>query len=439
MQKKNKSFFIETYGCQMNLSDSGRLKDMLTKSGISEDKSFSAQTDAVIINTCSVRHSAENRIYGRLGRYKKLKESSDFVLILMGCMAEKDNEDVFKYAPHVDYVVGTHHMNIIPELILNDTTSKKSFSGFGEYTFSASVADDKYKSRAFVNIIHGCSNFCSYCIVPHVRGAEISRNPEDIVDDIKRLVDEGIKEAVLLGQNVNSYGLDCNYINFAELLIKISKETSLKRLKFMTSHPKDFSFDLIDTIADTPLVCHDIHLPLQSASDSVLKLMNRKYTFTDYMSKLEYLNKKLDNPRITTDLLVGFPGETQSDFEETLNAVKNIRYHNAFMYKYSRREGTKACDFIEKITSDEKQKRLQELILVQNKITLEKYFEQVNTVDDVLIESQSKNDKNELRGTSSRGFGVVVDKKGLSINTLVKVKITQAKGHTLKGEILKDG
>lgn len=419
----------------MNLADSTRLKNLLIQNNFKEETNFSHNTDIVIINTCSVRHSAENRIYGRLGHYKKLKETNNFILILIGCMAEKEKSAILKKANHIDYIVGTHNINIIPDLI-KGTMDGNVHTGFGSYKFANSAPDEKHPFRAFVNIIHGCSNFCSYCIVPYVRGKEISRPPDEITDDIKKLIDKGVKEIVLLGQNVNSYGNDSDFIPFNELLLKIDKINGLKRLKFLTSHPKDFSFKLIDTLSDLETLCHDIHLPLQSGSDNVLKLMNRKYTFSDYLSKIERLRMKLNNPRITTDLLVGFPEETENDYKETLKAIQMIEFDSAYMYKYSPRKGTEAYKHEENISQKEKQNRLSTLIEIQNNITTKKCFKQIDTNDKVLIESISRNNEKEFRGISSRGWCVVFHPNGNKLGDIIDVKITGVSGQTLKGVLV---
>ncbi len=432
---KNKTFFVETYGCQMNVSDSTALKALLVQHGYEEMPEFNPQTGVVIINTCSVRHSAENRIYGRLGHYKRLKQEYDFILVVMGCMAEKENTALIEEYPFIDLVVGTHHATMLPVLI-EEAAFGKAHSGFDGYSFPSSAPDEKYPFRAYVNIIHGCSNFCSYCIVPHVRGSEISRPPDEIIQDIERLIGKGVKEVVLLGQNVNSYGLDNGSISFAQLLTRIDRIDGLKRLKFITSHPKDFSFELIDTLGDLKTLSRDIHLPIQSGSDNVLKAMNRKYTYQEYLEKIERLRKKLSHPRITTDLLVGFPGETEKDYQETLNAVQTIRYDNAFMYKYSPRKGTSAYRLKEEISAKEKQERLSQLIEIQNKITLEKTAEQVNNIEEVLIESVSRNADSEYRGVTKRGNVVVFNPKNSQVSDIVTVKIMGVSGQTLKGEII---
>ncbi len=432
---KNRTFFIETYGCQMNVADSTRLANLLVQKGFIRKTEFSEKVGAVIINTCSVRHSAENRIYGRLGHYKNLKQKKNFTLIVMGCMAEKEKSALLKSAPHVDYVIGTHYENIIPEILTNPVP-ESVHTGFEDYTFTPPAPDEKFAFRAFVSIIHGCSNYCSYCIVPYVRGNEISRPPHEILTDIKSLVQAGVKEIVLLGQNVNSYGIDSGFISFGELLKRVDNINGLERLRFVTSHPKDFTFELIDILANLKTLCKDIHLPLQSASDKVLKLMSRGYSFDDYFKKIEYLNKKLDTPRITTDLLVGFPGEDENDYLKTINAVKKIRYDNAFMYKYSPRRGTKAFEIEESISSQEKQNRLANLIKIQNNITKEKLKLRVNSVQDVLIESVSKQSENELKGISGNGYAVVFNASNSKPGQIVKVKITGVQGQTLKGKLI---
>mgnify|MGYP001573784487 CR=1 FL=1 len=432
---KTMSFFIETYGCQMNVADSSGLARLLELNGLKFNDSFTPDTDVVIINTCSVRHSAENRIYGRLGYYKNLKQKQSFILILTGCMAEKEKQNILKIAPHIDFVVGTHNQKLIPGLIKN-SSNENVFTGFGNYSFTSSVSDEKFPFRAFVTIIHGCSNFCTYCIVPYVRGREISRNPEEIVSDIENLVKNGVKEIVLLGQNVNSYGINEGHINFSELLKRVDNIPGLKRLRFITSHPKDFSFELIDTLAELKTLCHDIHLPLQSASNKILKLMNRKYTFENYYSKIKYLREKIDSPRITTDLLVGFPGEDEYDYSGTIQAIKDIRFDSAFMYKYSPREGTDAFNIKEEISDEEKQNRLANLINIQNNITEQNLKNRINSIERVLIETVSKNNEREYKGVSGKGYAVVFETENNVPGDIVKVKITGVKGQTLKGKLV---
>ncbi len=430
--EKNKNFFIETYGCQMNISDSNDLCTLLKKSGFIE-VSKADEASIILINTCSVRGSAEQRVYGRLSEYKSLKKKRDFILILLGCMAINDNYILEKY-PFIDYIIGTYHIRKIPEILKAENIENKIYNDFSDFHFSENNKDQKEPFKAFIPIIHGCNNFCSYCIVPHTRGREISRPSDEILENVKNLTNAEVVEIILLGQNVNSYGQDSDDISFRELLIKLNDIDKLKRIRFITSHPKDFSFELIDTIAELDKVCNHIHLPIQSANNRILKLMNRNYTYEDYYSKIEYVRKKLPNPSITTDILVGFPGETDTEYKETIDKITDIQFDEAFMYKYNTRPLTKANFFEETITEEEKNERLTNLIKTQLEITKKINNSYIGEKETILLENVSKKNKNELKGKTERNKNVVVQASPEEIGNFIPVELTSLNGNTFIGK-----
>lgn len=426
---KNKTYIFENYGCQMNTADSDEVKASLLDYGYHEVSTGTA--DLVILNSCAVRGTAEERIYSRLSHYAGMKKKEAFTLVLMGCVAQKDKEKVIKKIPEVDFVIGTHEKSRLTQIIHEHNEDQlKVYGDLGGYTFSDSVPSSKYPFKADMTVIHGCNKFCTYCIVPYTRGEEISRSSMDIINNAKALIDKGVTELLLLGQNVNSYGKDNFDISFSELLLQLNKLEGLKRIRFLTSHPIDFNFDLINIIRDCDKVCNYIHLPLQSASDRVLKYMKREYTFNHYMDIINELKKKVPDVVLSTDILVGFPYEEEEDFKLTLNAVKDIQFDTAYMFRYNTREGTEAANYIDPLSDEEKRRRVGLIIETQQAITKEKNQMDIGKVEEILLESKSKNKDNELLGKTAGNKPVVVEAEESEIGTYIQVKLMSLSGNT---------
>lgn len=433
-----KSYFVKTYGCQMNEHDTENLKALLEEMGFSECQDYT-KADLVLLNTCSIRENAHNKAFGMLGRLKHLKESNPNLIIgLCGCMAQEEKvvDEILKKYKYVNFVFGTHNIERLPDLLLENFNTGSQiievFSTEGDIVENIPVKRaNKYK--AYVNIIYGCDKFCTYCIVPFTRGKQRSRNPEDIVNEVKSLVKEGYKEVTLLGQNVNAYGkdLDINY-GMEDLLEDVSK-TNIPRIRFVTSHPWDFTDNMIDTIAKYPNIMPYIHLPVQSGSNKILKLMGRRYTREEYLELFNKIKNKIPNCTISTDIIVGFPNETEEDFNETLDLVEECKFDNAFSFIYSPREGTAAAKLEDKVTLTEKENRLYKLNEELNKYFLLSNKKMLNKVVDVLVEGI--NDKGKLFGYSDTNklINFVGDEQ--SIGSIVKVKITDAKTWSLDGEM----
>ena len=433
-----KSYFVKTYGCQMNEHDTENLKALLEEMGFSECQDYT-KADLVLLNTCSIRENAHNKAFGMLGRLKHLKESNpNLVIGLCGCMAQEEKvvDEILKKYKYVNFVFGTHNIERLPDLLLENFNTGSQiievFSTEGDIVENIPVKRaNKYK--AYVNIIYGCDKFCTYCIVPFTRGKQRSRNPEDIVNEVKSLVKEGYKEVTLLGQNVNAYGkdLDINY-GMEDLLEDVSK-TNIPRIRFVTSHPWDFTDNMIDTIAKYPNIMPYIHLPVQSGSNKILKLMGRRYTREEYLELFNKIKKRIPNCTISTDIIVGLPNETEEDFNETLDLVQECKFDNAFSFIYSPREGTAAAKLEDKVTLTEKENRLYKLNEELNKYFLLSNKKMLNKVVDVLVEGI--NDKGKLFGYSDTNklINFVGDEQ--SIGSIVKVKITDAKTWSLDGEM----
>ncbi|OHD78644.1 MAG: tRNA (N6-isopentenyl adenosine(37)-C2)-methylthiotransferase MiaB, partial [Spirochaetes bacterium RIFOXYB1_FULL_32_8] len=358
-----KYFFVETYGCQMNKADSTSVIENLKNAGFVQVND-PINADFVIINTCSVRKTAESRIWGRLGFFKGLKAKKNLTTLVMGCMSERVGEDFFLSNHSVDIVVGNFYKDKIPSIIHNYKKGERlAFIGEKDLNFGYSFPDEENPKKAFVTISHGCNNFCSYCIVPYLRGREKSRPSKEIIDDIARLADKGVIQVTLLGQNVNSYGKDSDDISFSQLLKKICRDTNIGWIKYLSSHPKDLDDDLIETIITEDKVSKWLHLAVQSGSNNILQKMNRHYTIESYIEKVEKLKKNIRNLNITTDIIVGFPGETKLDFVDTVNLVKQIQFDDAYMYKYNVRENTHAANqLIDDVPEEEKLERLATII-----------------------------------------------------------------------------
>ena len=435
----SRTFHITTFGCQMNEHDSEVIDGLLTERGFSSVKERK-DASIVIINTCSVRDNADKRFFGTLGQLKKRKESDpSFIVCVCGCMMQQQRvvDTIKAKYPWVDVIFGTNSIHHIPELIEKVASEKEKVVDIIENTeeiVEGLPAKRLFDHKALVNIMFGCNNFCTYCIVPYTRGREKSRAPEAIVTEVKGLVADGVKEIMLLGQNVNSY--DGNGTSFAELLKMLNDVDGLERIRFMTSNPKDLSDELIEAFAVCDKLCKNLHLPIQSGSNRVLKRMNRKYTREDYLKLIEKLRKTVPDITLSTDIIVGFPGESNEDFEETLSIVKEVEYDSAFTFIYSIRKGTPAEKFEDQIEESEKHRRFDLLVSAVNEISEKKNKVYQDRVEKVLVDGVSKNDKSTLTGRTD-GFKLVnfAGKKEL-IGSIVDVKITDAKTFSLFGEVV---
>lgn len=439
---KGKKYYIKTYGCQMNEHDSENIKAMLEEMGFKEEDSIE-NSDLVILNTCSIRENAHNKAFGMLGRLKHLKETKkDLVIGICGCMAQEEGviNEILENYRWVNFVVGTHNLynlsNVIEESLEKEKQEIEVFSKEGDLVENIPVKRmNNYK--AYVNIIYGCDKFCTYCIVPYTRGGERSRKKEDILNEINTLVKEGFKEVTLLGQNVNAYGKDLyKDYGLGELLEDVAK-TNIPRIRFITSHPWDFSDRMIDLIAKYKNIMPSIHLPLQSGSNKVLKLMGRRYTKESYLALVKKIKEKIPNVSLSTDIIVGFPNETEEDFNETLDVVNICKYDNAFTFIYSPRENTPAAKFKDDVTKEEKEQRLYKLNEIVNKYFLENNKRLIKTTEEVLIEGISEKKENTYYGYTKTNKLINVEGENLKIGEIVKVEITDAKTWSLDGKVLK--
>jgi tRNA-2-methylthio-N6-dimethylallyladenosine synthase len=432
-----KKYFIETFGCQMNEFDSERIAYLLDKEGyLKADKA--EESDVIVINTCAVREKAKNKLYGHIGILKSLKLSKPGLLICIGgCSAENLKEEILKIFPFVDIIFGTHNISGLPDLIFKKSKINKSICDVKNNGFDYILNDFKNTCsfKACLPISIGCNNFCSYCIVPYVRGKEISIEPGEVIKTAENLVLKGVVEITLLGQNVNSYGKDFEKkYEFADLLDRIAQINGLRRIRFMTSHPKDLSSGLIDVISKNKNIMNHIHLPLQSGSDRILKLMNRKYSKDDYLEIIKNIRKKISDCCITTDIIVGFPGENYDDFKETMDVIDKVRFNKAFTFIFSKREGTYACKLEDNTPLKEKKKWFQELLLLQNKISMEQNEEFVGKTLEVLVEGEGIKGMmhGKLENSSIVNFEGSRDLEGKFVN----LNITKAKSFYLIGKTI---
>ncbi|MPQ43942.1 tRNA (N6-isopentenyl adenosine(37)-C2)-methylthiotransferase MiaB [Clostridium tarantellae] len=438
----NLKYYIETWGCQMNEEDSEKLSGMLKRIGYKRTESKD-EASIIIFNTCCVRENAENKVFGNLGQLKKLKERNPALIIaICGCMMQQKGmaDNVLKRFPFVDIIFGTHNAYKFPEYLARvrqEGVQVKEIINKEEGIVEGLPIDRKSDVKAFVTIMYGCNNFCTYCVVPFVRGRERSRKPEDIEKEIKDLVAEGYKEITLLGQNVNSYGKGLeNEITFAELLRRINEIEGLERVRFMTSHPKDLTEDVIMAIKECDKLCEQIHLPVQSGSTRVLKEMNRHYDREYYLDLVKKIKREIPNVSLTTDIIIGFPGETEEDFEETLSMIKEVEYDSAFTFIYSRRKYTPADRMENQINEEVKHKRFNKLVEVVNEIIAKKNKQCEEEILEVLVEGPSKNDETKMSGRTRTGklvnFPGTIDLVG----QLVNVKIVKAQSFSLTGELV---
>lgn len=437
-----KKAYIETYGCQQNVSDSEIIMGMLCDMGY-EKTDNKGEADFIIFNTCAVRENAELKVYGNLGALKHLKaKKPDTIIAVCGCMMQqKEVSDRIKSKyKHVDLVFGTHSLYSFPELVLRVIKTKGRV--IDRIDIDGRIAEDFPVRRekgacAWVSVMYGCNNFCSYCIVPYVRGRERSRDKAKIISEVKELASEGYREITLLGQNVNSYGKDLDEnIDFADLLNDVCTIDGIERVRFMTSHPKDISDKLIDTMASNNKICKQLHLPLQAGSNRILKLMNRVYTKEEYLEKIAKVRAKMPDITLTTDIIVGFPGETKEDFEHTIDVLKKVRYDTIFSFIYSKRSGTPAAVMDDPIPMEEKKENFNRMLEVQDEISYEKNKALEGRVLRVLVEGTSKTDQSFLTGRTDGGKVVNFEGDLSLVGTFVDVEITEAKTWSLQGKII---
>ena len=430
---------IQTLGCQMNAKDSEKMTAILSYIGYEETEEPVA--DLVLFNTCTVRENANMKIYGRLGYLKNHKKKNPHMkIVLCGCMMQEadEGERVRKSYPFVDIVFGTHNIYKLAELLYTQIQSEGRVMDVWEE--AKEIIEDlpgkrKYSFKTGVNIMFGCNNFCSYCIVPYVRGRERSREPEEIIKEIRGLVQDGVTEIMLLGQNVNSYGKGLpQEITFADLLRKVNEIEGLERIRFMTSHPKDLSDDLIQAMADCEKVCSHLHLPLQSGSSRILKKMNRHYTKEDYLLLVKKIREKLPEIALTTDIIVGFPGETEEDFEETLDVVSKVRYDSAYTFIYSKRSGTPAASMEDQVPEDVVKERFAKLLKVVQTISAERTNEKLGMTEPVLIEQVNEQDESLVTGRLSNNAVVHLPGDASMIGSIVPVLLKESKGFYYMGQ-----
>ena len=443
------TFHVSTFGCQMNARDSEKLVGILEKIGFVEEGSEEA--DFVIYNTCTVRENANNKVYGRLGYLNGFQKKNPFMMIgLCGCMMQEPTvvEKIKQSYRFVNLIFGTHNIYKFAELIV--TALENSFpehsSGHGTsmtidiWKDTDKIVEDlpverKYSFKSGVNIMFGCNNFCSYCIVPYVRGRERSRKPEDIIKEVKQVVSEGVKEVMLLGQNVNSYGKTLEEpMSFAELLREVEKVEGLERIRFMTPHPKDLSDDLIEVMATSKKVCKHMHLPMQSGSSRLLKLMNRHYTKEQYVALAKKIQERIPGVSFTTDIIVGFPGETEEDFKETLDVVREVGFDSAYTYVYSKRSGTPAASMEDQVDKDVIKDRFDRLLALLKETSAKNCKKKVGDIERVLIEEENTHEEGMLTGRLENNL--LVHFKGCKeqIGTMADVKLVEEKGFYYMGE-----
>lgn len=430
---------IITYGCQMNVNESAKIKKIFQNIGYEITENIE-ESDAIFLNTCTVREGAATQIYGKLGELKHIKERRGSIIGITGCFAQEQGKELLKKFPQIDIIMGNQNIGRIPQAIddIEHKTNKHVIYTDCEDELPARLdADFDSKKTASISITYGCNNFCTYCIVPYVRGRERSVPLDEIIHDVKQYAEKGYKEIILLGQNVNSYGKDFkNGDNFAKLLEEICKVEGDFLVRFISPHPRDFSDEVIDVIAKNDKIAKSLHLPLQSGSTRILKMMNRGYTKEQYIALAEKIKERIPGVALTADIIVGFPGETEEDFLDTLDVVKRIQFENSFMFMYSIRQGTKAAEMGEQIDSEVKKERLQRLIEVQNSCSLAESETYMGKTVRILVEGESRKNKDVLTGRTSTNKIVLFKGDKALEGTFVNVKIYDCKTWTLYGDIV---
>lgn len=438
LQKKRA--FIGVYGCQMNFSDAERMEGQLATLGYERTEDM-ARADLILLNTCCVRETAEDKVYGKIGEIKHIKRANPALVFgITGCMAQKEGEALIRRAPHIDFVLGTNKVHELKATVRQLESARRGPVVdvlLGDAPLPENVPIERTgRLSAWVPIMYGCNNFCTYCIVPYVRGREHSRRPEDVVREVEEAAAQGFKEITLLGQNVNSYGRDHKLASFAELLLMVDAVKGVERVRYMTSHPKDLSDAVIDAVRQGRHICPHFHLPVQHGSDRILRAMNRVYRKDAYRSLVERIRTAVPDASLTTDLIVGFPGETEEDFGELLDFLREIRYDAAYTFLYSKRSGTPAATMEAQVEDSVKKERLHRLMEVQNEISLEKNAALKGTVQEVLAEGPSRTDEDVWTGRTGTNKIVLWRKKGQETEgDIVRVRITQPQTWVLKGEL----
>ena len=442
LENRPHTYCVVTYGCQMNAHDSEKLEGMLSLMGLTKADSRES-ADFVIFNTCCVRDNAQRRALGNVVWLKELKKSRpELMVAVCGCMMQQKGmgEQILRQYPFVDLAFGTHNLYRFAQLMLQAVKSRRRVVEVVQDD-EGSIPEDLPVRRsspyhAYITIMYGCNNFCSYCIVPYVRGRERSRSSARIIEEARQLKAEGIKEIMLLGQNVNSYGLDVEgELSFAQLLNELD-QVGIERIRFMTSHPKDISDELIDVIAASKHICHALHLPVQHGSSRVLESMNRRYTREKYLARVDAIRAKIPDMSLTTDLIVGYPGETEDEFEETCSLVEAVGYDSAFTFIYSPRIGTRAADMPDQIPEEVSSRRIQKLIGIQKESTRKNYAKYIGQTHSVLVDEASKRDENQMAGKNEYNITVNFPGSKELIGQIVRVKITSAGESTLRGELV---
>lgn len=454
---QEKTFFIKTFGCQMNIRDTEIMAQTLSEGGYIESGSIN-DASLVILNTCSIRAKAEQKVFSLLGSLRKNKAlNPDLQICVAGCVAQQEGRKIIKRMPHVDLIIGTQHIYNLPQLLSHSSINRTAINLADDYEIPRFVPtltklqqrrdhgspplQSEFQFSRFVTIMQGCNNFCTYCVVPYTRGREVSRNVADILDEIKVLVSSGVSEVTLLGQNVNSYGKSNNVTenqtpySFAMLLLDVAQIDGLRRLRFTTSNPKDLSDELIDCFAEIDILCPQFHLPVQSGSDSILKRMNRKYSIKEYLQKVDGLRKVCPQVAITTDIIVGFPGETEEDFEGTMNLLETVQYNGSFSFKYSDRPGTKAQLLDSKVPEPVKSDRLQRFQKRQDEISLEKNRSYVGDTLMILVEKVAGEKMVGRTDTNHIVHIELTEKNDINPGDYLEVAISFAGQHSLKADL----
>ena len=430
-----KKFALETYGCQMNVADSELVEGILTNLGLEKTADYD-EADAIFLNTCAIRENAETKVHSKLGNLHKIKLNKPHLIIgVLGCMAQNLKDDLLKNKPYVDIILGPDSYRKIPDLINRHVKDNKSIVDTKLSRYE--VYENLFPSRgdtfnAWVSIMRGCDKFCSFCIVPFTRGRERSRSVESVVEEVKKAVDQGFVEITLLGQNVNSYNFEGK--SFSDLLLAVSDINGVKRIRYTSPHPQDINVELLEVMASGKNICNYVHFPMQSGSNEVLKRMNRTYTREHFYDMAMKIREIMPNCGLSTDIIVGFPGETDEQFRETLDLMEAIKFNSAFTFKYSPRPYTKAEQFSDHISEDIKKSRLDEMLILQRKHTLELNQNMVGTFQQVLIEKESKKSNLHWAGRTDSNEWVIIEKNNSNIKDIVPVEISDATGVILHGK-----
>jgi tRNA-2-methylthio-N6-dimethylallyladenosine synthase len=438
MQKR---VYIETYGCQMNEHDSERILRLLENSHYLETKE-AREADLILINTCSVREKPEHKVYSALGRFKRLKQKKGTLIGVAGCVAQQEGERLLDRVPYLDLVIGTHTIPLLPQLLeridaSGERVCETGLDPRGDYLKTPLPQSPLAKVKSYVTIMQGCDHFCSFCIVPYVRGRERSRPSQEIIEEVKHLAEMGVKEVCLLGQNVNGYGKGLEgELDFSEFLRRVNGIEGIERIRFTTSYPADLSDRLIQDFSELEKLCEHIHLPFQSGSDRILKAMHRGYTKGSYLERIDRLRDVCPSIALTADVIVGFPGEEEGDFGETLDLMEKVRFDDLFSFKYSPRKGTRAAQFQNQVEEKVKQDRLSHLQKIQREITLQKNQALEGRVEEVLVESWSKQSDRDVTGRTRSNKIVNFEGELNLFGKLIPVRITKAYAHSLRGEIV---